>query len=287
MNQELQGILFERYPAIFIEKNLSRYESAMYQGIECGDGWFTLIDTLCRRLQKETDQSETPQIVVTQIKEKLGRLRFRTRTASERQRAMIELAEALSECTCEICGAPANLEYVDFQRGIQCNRCIAKSTQQLFMHWYTENRSRFSAPINFGNPYAENLSFNFVGITNALQANISSNGIQIDVFWNGSYVDILRGNDFNPSHRDGGYICKLCADAGYHKTFPSLDALRIEHEFESLLAWINDDLAKATVLGVWIEEGSHSTAKLFDTEFSCLQDFGGKGFVVPLRTSQP
>lgn len=108
MIQHLQDKIFDRYPAIFAENNLPRDESAMCRGLECDDGWFTLIETLCRVLQAETDHGEAPQVVATQIKEKFGRLRFRVRNASERQRAMIEFAEAMSESICETCGASVN-----------------------------------------------------------------------------------------------------------------------------------------------------------------------------------
>ena len=105
MNKELQDELFGRYPAIFVENNLAPNESALGRGVECDDGWLTLIETLCRVLQAETNQVEAPQVVATQIKEKFGTLRFRVRNASERQRAMIEFAEAMSERICETCGA--------------------------------------------------------------------------------------------------------------------------------------------------------------------------------------
>lgn len=43
MKQELQDNLYKEFPEIFKQKNLSMKETAMCWGIECGDGWYTLI----------------------------------------------------------------------------------------------------------------------------------------------------------------------------------------------------------------------------------------------------
>lgn len=79
----------------------------MGRGFEVGDGWYPLIDLLCRALQQETGCRGAPQVVACQVKEKLGSLRFRVRHASERQRAMIALAEAVSTRVCDVCGVAA------------------------------------------------------------------------------------------------------------------------------------------------------------------------------------
>ena len=76
----------------------------MQRGIETGDGWFFLIDALCTVLQWEADHGETPQPVATQVKEKLGSLRFRLRQPSERQRGMVALALEVSTRLCVVCG---------------------------------------------------------------------------------------------------------------------------------------------------------------------------------------
>lgn len=77
-----------------------------FLGVE--DGWYTLLDVLCTDLQHETEAKGAPQVRATQVKEKFGRLSFRVNQASERQHAMICLAESLSQRTCEICGSTAD-----------------------------------------------------------------------------------------------------------------------------------------------------------------------------------
>lgn len=106
MKDELQNQLFERYPAIFKERTLPDTETSMCRGIEAGDGWFHLIDGLCARLQWATDHDDAPQVVATQVKEKLGQLRFNGHEASEQQLGMIYLAAELSGRICDVCGNP-------------------------------------------------------------------------------------------------------------------------------------------------------------------------------------
>ena len=101
MRQELDDALCAKYPAIFAERNASPQESSMHWGFACGDGWYALIDTLCGKLQHETDHNGAPQVVARQVKEKFGRLRFYVNQAGERQRGMIDLACAVSVWTRE------------------------------------------------------------------------------------------------------------------------------------------------------------------------------------------
>lgn len=110
MKTELDALLCERYPLIFADRNRSIQESCMGRGIACGDGWFDLIDTLCDCLQKSTDSNGAPQVVAVQVKEKFGVLRFYVRpVASEYQRGIISMAEAMSAHLCEQCGKPGQV----------------------------------------------------------------------------------------------------------------------------------------------------------------------------------
>lgn len=51
MKQELQDELFKKYPKLFGQRKLSIYESCMPWGIECGTGWYTIIDNACSAIQ--------------------------------------------------------------------------------------------------------------------------------------------------------------------------------------------------------------------------------------------
>lgn len=130
MEPELDKELCARYPLIFSERHGDPATTAMCWGFEVGRGWFALVDVLCRELQRETDEQGAPQIIATQVKVKGGRLRFHVDAASDRQRAMIDLAEAMSRRLCESCGAPGTIG--EGRRGrvsILCPACRANGVE--------------------------------------------------------------------------------------------------------------------------------------------------------------
>ena len=112
MSPELDKKLCEKYPKIFVNRHGDMKETAMCWGFECGDGWYDLIDHLCADLQWNTDKNNShgryPQIVVVQVKEKFGGLRFYVESSNDVQDAVISFVESLSHHTCEVCGKPGN-----------------------------------------------------------------------------------------------------------------------------------------------------------------------------------
>jgi hypothetical protein len=100
MKPELQEKLFSKYPKIFGDRTKPMTETCMCWGLDVGDGWYNLIDTLCEALTYtyttaiEVDEEdgkrlgikpysdsyyftvEPPQVIATQVKEKYGTLRF-------------------------------------------------------------------------------------------------------------------------------------------------------------------------------------------------------------------
>jgi len=75
MREELQLKLFEKYNSIFKERTLPMSQTCMCWGIECPDGWYSLIDNMCKELTK-VEQEWDIGVVCRQIKEKYGTLRF-------------------------------------------------------------------------------------------------------------------------------------------------------------------------------------------------------------------
>lgn len=55
MKIKLQEKLFKKYPKIFGQKDLPMDQTCMCWGIDCGDGWYWLIDNLCDTIQKYVD----------------------------------------------------------------------------------------------------------------------------------------------------------------------------------------------------------------------------------------
>lgn len=124
MREELQKKLYERWPEIFAQKDLDMRQTAMCWGIDCSDGWYTIIDNLCNSIQNHIenenwkikykkergelppDAPNYPQIEATQVKEKFGGLRFYVNHQDDYVSGLIHMAEIMSLDTCEACGNP-------------------------------------------------------------------------------------------------------------------------------------------------------------------------------------
>ena len=76
MHPLLDQYLCNKYPKIFVERKLSAQESAMWDGIACGNGWFHIIDALCSNIQNHIDNPQWLEI--NNIRTKLGNLWNRT-----------------------------------------------------------------------------------------------------------------------------------------------------------------------------------------------------------------
>ena len=98
----------EKYPLIFPQ---SRDVSlcARFGGIECGAGWFNLLDRLCGRVQDHVDNKKTQQVVFEQVKEKFGKLRINYFGGDAYVEGLMDMAESISATICERCSAPAKL----------------------------------------------------------------------------------------------------------------------------------------------------------------------------------
>jgi len=110
MKEELDNLLYERYPKIFSERLELTSESNMAYGICCKDGWFDLLDTLCAQMQFWTDRNGAPQVTAKQVKEKFGALCFYYTGGNEFTFGMMIMAQAMSTRLCELCGGPGTLE---------------------------------------------------------------------------------------------------------------------------------------------------------------------------------
>jgi len=125
MIQELQDKLFEKYPSLFENKNKSPMSSPMCFGIECGDGWYELLSSVCWRISsheknieeriairnkngRENDQSDLEYCSVKfdQIKEKFGGLRIYFSGGDDYVEGVVDMAGEYSYKICEVCGNP-------------------------------------------------------------------------------------------------------------------------------------------------------------------------------------
>lgn len=162
MNNELQQKLFDKYPRLFKQRKLSMSETAMCWGIDCGPGWYDLLDQLCGWINwhMEKNAHTFPQVEFTQVKEKFGQLRvyYETRpipkkvydkfkkkyctylpdTYDEYMKDLsdgcghhelegaISFAETLSGTICEDCGKPGTLDSRYNWYSTLCPKCDKK-----------------------------------------------------------------------------------------------------------------------------------------------------------------
>ena len=139
MKKEFQNKLFKKYPKIFRQKDLSIQETAMCWGIDCGDGWYDLIDKLCEEIQSRVNsinrnrrhkiENTKPSLVpipmnefvceAMQVKEKWGTLRFYVYGGDSFVYGAISLAESLSSLVCSECGGKKDAD----TRISRCSLC--------------------------------------------------------------------------------------------------------------------------------------------------------------------
>jgi hypothetical protein len=110
VKKELDEALMRDFPKTLGQRNWDMTETCMCWGFECGDGWEALLRKALTQLEKlnESLPLERP-IQATQIKEKYGTLRFYLNHYTDEASAIVKVAEAASEVTCETCGEPGKL----------------------------------------------------------------------------------------------------------------------------------------------------------------------------------
>lgn len=120
MSPELENKLYEDFPVLFENRNKSPQQSCLAFGIECGDGWYDIIRSVCweikqheenvsrqNKWQLEKDpnyESNYIPVKFDQIKEKFGGLRIYFSGGDDRVRGIVGLAEEMSYKLCEVCG---------------------------------------------------------------------------------------------------------------------------------------------------------------------------------------
>ena len=101
MRKELIDELRQRHPGLLGPNG----EPAIQPSILCGDGWFNIIDCLCASISSVRDSTSR----IEEVKAKYGSLRVYALGLGPEGAAQVELAESLSERTCEECGCPGVL----------------------------------------------------------------------------------------------------------------------------------------------------------------------------------
>ena len=80
MKTELEKKLVEQFPKILRDYRGDMMQTCMAWGMECGDGWYNLLEECFTKLQHVCDliskDGREVQVIADQIKEKYGTLRF-------------------------------------------------------------------------------------------------------------------------------------------------------------------------------------------------------------------
>jgi hypothetical protein len=115
LKAELDQALCHAYPSLYRDRHGDMRTTLMCWGFACGDGWYALIDTLSRLLSQHNRD-----IKAIQVKEKMGGLRFYCNPEDDYAFGIVQMAEHLSEATCEECGAPGALYTTDGWLSTRC-----------------------------------------------------------------------------------------------------------------------------------------------------------------------
>ena len=155
MDQQLQNQLFEKYPHLFTNKDKDIMSSCMAWGIECNNGWYDIISSVCWMIKQHEDndrwqtefkqktdpeyKSEYYPVKFDQIKEKYGGLRMYFSGGDEYVEGLVSMAEAISYKTCEVCGNKGDAKWIrnykiNFLKNIQ-NSFLTKTLGQKIVAW--------------------------------------------------------------------------------------------------------------------------------------------------------
>lgn len=108
LSQALDGVLCQRYPALYADRKGDVRDTAMAWGFEIGAGWFGIVDGLSEILSASSETGQTPCPMAQQVKQDFGTLRFHLQQPHG-HRGAIALAEEMSRRTCEVTGWPGRL----------------------------------------------------------------------------------------------------------------------------------------------------------------------------------
>ncbi|WP_369987119.1 hypothetical protein [Pseudomonas xanthosomatis] len=98
----------KNYPSIFAQSEENPL-GVPHWGMECGKGWFNLLERLCRQAQSHVDNRKIEQVVFHQVKEKYGKLRVNYSGGDDYIDGLIDMAEEVSAIICENCSSTGEL----------------------------------------------------------------------------------------------------------------------------------------------------------------------------------
>jgi hypothetical protein len=125
MKLELEEKLIKDFPMLYRDHNASMQTTCMCWGFSCGDGWYDLIYDLSKALTEYAELKKF-EIIVVQVKEKYGTLRFYVQGEDHIISALIGHAVNQSRHTCEECGKYGSLRGLGWVQTL-CDECAEKA----------------------------------------------------------------------------------------------------------------------------------------------------------------
>ena len=160
MKTELQRKLLNKYPEFFshTDKKIYTGEKSMIEeveelikqketvmpiqfGIECGNGWYWLLDNLMDTIKHYSKDNDVPLINITQIKEKYGGLDFNYHGGDRLIFGIVWLAESMSRKICEYCGTNKNVGMTQGWNSTICGECHAKIENRKNLEWIPNEKN--------------------------------------------------------------------------------------------------------------------------------------------------
>jgi hypothetical protein len=141
MTDEKVSILVEKYSSLGVKKtNLVKYYKAPDREedfIDCGDGWFQLIDTALDLIKTHVDffvkdEKLKKEFKVEKIKNKLGLLRMNlSMYKDDYMHGVLTTISAMSRKVCETCGSTNNVGYKPGSSWLTpiCEDCLNKENE--------------------------------------------------------------------------------------------------------------------------------------------------------------
>ena len=126
MNTKNTLYLWNKYPDLFAGRHEPITKSLIPFGFECEDGWFDLIDGLCKQIVEAS-----PETRASQVKEKYGTLRFYVDRYTDKVDNIIQEAEERSSYTCEVCGQLGQLCHSGLWLKTLCEDCRVQLGYQI------------------------------------------------------------------------------------------------------------------------------------------------------------
>jgi len=109
MNEEDQEFVeYEKF-AKRMEKAYPKMYGGKYGGFAVGKGWYPIIERLSSSIQQHIEfvnkkEEVCPQVIVMQVKEKFGGLRFYYEGGDDYIHGLVSMAESWADVACEECG---------------------------------------------------------------------------------------------------------------------------------------------------------------------------------------